>query len=85
MYLHVTGTVTAEREQLAPHAEDEARVLRRLKADGVVLSSFRRTDRPGAFLIVEAESLDSAREQLGQLPYAAHGLLTFEFIEVGRL
>jgi uncharacterized protein YciI len=85
MYLHVTGTVTAEREQLVPHAEEEARVLRRLKADGVVLCSFRRTDKPGAFLIVEADSLDSARERLDQLPYVANGLLTFEFIEVDRL
>ncbi|MFE6961620.1 YciI family protein [Streptomyces sp. NPDC057696] len=85
MYLHVTGLVTAERDRLAPHADEEARVLRRLKADGVVLSSFRRTDKPGAFLIVEAESLDSAREHLNQLPYAANGFLTFEFTEVGRL
>lgn len=85
MYLHVTGIVTAEREQLAPHAEEEARVLRSLKADGVVLSSFRRTDKPGAFLIVEADSLDSARERLSQLPYVANGFLTFEFIEVDRL
>ncbi|WP_329535466.1 YciI family protein [Streptomyces sp. NBC_01450] len=81
----MTGTVTAEREQLVPHAEEEARVLRRLKADGVVLCSFRRTDKPGAFLIVEADSLDSARERLDQLPYVANGLLTFEFIEVDRL
>ncbi|MGW4673857.1 YciI family protein [Streptomyces sp. NPDC004324] len=85
MYLHVTGTVTAERERLAPHAEEEARVLRRLKADGVVLSSFRRTDTPGAFLIVEAESAHAARELLGQLPYVAHGYLTLEFLEVDRL
>ncbi|MEU6495094.1 hypothetical protein ACWEQ2_24295 [Streptomyces sp. NPDC004096] len=84
MYLHVTGTVT-DPSGLAAHAADEARVLRELKADGVVLSAFRRNDRPGAFLLVEAESVRDAQDRLGRLPYAANGLLTFEFIEVSRL
>ena len=84
MYLYVTGTVT-DPGGLAPHAEGEARVLRELKADGVVLSAFRRHDRPGAFLIVEADSLQDAQQKLGRLPYAANGLLTFEYVEVSRL
>ncbi|MFF7472859.1 YciI family protein [Streptomyces sp. NPDC008092] len=83
MYLHVTGTVT-DPGGLAAHAEGEARVLRELKADGVVLAAFRRDDGPGAFLVVEADSLQDARNKLGRLPYAAHGLLTFEYVEVSR-
>jgi uncharacterized protein YciI len=84
MYLHVTGTVT-DPSGLAAHAEGEARVLRELKADGVVLSAFRRHDRPGAFLLVEAESLQEAQDKLGRLPYAENGLLTFEYVEISRL
>ncbi|MFJ9559094.1 hypothetical protein ACIRQQ_03510 [Streptomyces fuscichromogenes] len=84
MYFHVTGTVT-DPGRLSAHAEGEARVLRELKADGVVLSAFRRQDRPGAFLLVEADDVQDAQHQLGRLPYAANGLLTFEYIEVSRL
>ncbi|MFE7789778.1 hypothetical protein [Streptomyces sp. NPDC057460] len=80
----MTGTVT-DPSGLGAHAEGEARVLRELKADGVVLSAFRRHDQPGAFLLVEAESLQDAQDKLGRLPYAANGLLTFDYIEISRL
>ncbi|MDT0469264.1 YciI family protein [Streptomyces gibsoniae] len=84
MYLHVTGTVTAT-DGLAAHSEEEARVLRELKADGIVLSAFRRHDGPGAFLVVEADSLQDAEAELGRLPYVANGLLTFDYVEISRL
>jgi hypothetical protein len=84
MYVHVTGTVT-EPAQLAPHAEEEARVLRELKDDGIVLSAYRRHDRPGAFLLVEADSLQDARDELSRLPFAANGLVTYEYTEISPL
>ncbi|MFJ8492899.1 hypothetical protein ACIRBZ_31820 [Streptomyces sp. NPDC094038] len=80
----MTGTIT-DPGGPAPHAEGEARVLRELKADGVVLSAFRRDDRPGAFLIVQADSPQDAQDRPGRLPCAASGLLTFEYVEVSRL
>jgi uncharacterized protein YciI len=81
MHLHVTGTVT-DRDALAAHPEEERRVLGELKAEGTVVIALRRHDRPGAFLVVEAESLDDARRRLARLPYVAKGLLALDYTEV---
>jgi hypothetical protein len=47
--------------------------------------SLGRTDRPGAFMIVQAESLGEAKDRLERLPFVSEGLMTLDFEEVIRL
>jgi uncharacterized protein YciI len=35
--------------------------------------------------ILEAPSLQEAREQMNRLPFVAHGLLTFDYTEITEL
>jgi hypothetical protein len=84
MYLHTTGTVP-DIDKLAPDWDEETRTLAVLHAEGVVKNVFRIKDRPGVYLIVEANDVEDARKQLGRLPFVSNGLLLFEFEPVEKL
>jgi len=84
MYVHATGTIP-DPGKLEPYRPEETRVLAELHAEGVVKSLFRLSDRPGVYLIVEADDVEEARRQVGRLPYVSHGLLLFEFEPVEKL
>jgi uncharacterized protein YciI len=84
MYLHATGTVP-DIDKLAPYWDEETRTLAVLHAEGVVKNVFRIKDRPGVYLIVEANDVEDARKQLGRQPFDSNGLLLFEFEPVEKL
>jgi uncharacterized protein YciI len=84
MYLHATGTIP-DLDKLEPYRPEETWVLAELHAEGVVKNLFRLSDRPGVYLIVEADDVEEARRQVGRLPYVSHGLLLFEFEPVEKL
>ena len=44
-------------DALAPHLDDEMRVLRELKAEGVVKSAYRRAAGPGFYFLLEGPSI----------------------------
>ena len=46
MYLHATGTIP-DPDKLEPYWPEETRILAELRAEGVVKSLFRLSDRPG--------------------------------------
>jgi len=56
MYVHATGTIP-DLDKLEPYRPEETRVLAELHAEGVVKSLFRLSDRPGVYLIVEADNV----------------------------
>lgn len=84
MYLHATGTIP-DLDKLAPYWPEESRVLAELHAEGVVKNLYRLSDRPGVYLIVEADDVEEARRQVGRPPFVSHGLLIFEFEPVEKL
>ena len=84
MYLHATGTIP-DLDKLAPYWPEESRVLTKLHAEGVVKNLYRLSDRPGVYLIVEADDVEEARRQVGRPPFVSHGLLIFEFEPVEKL
>jgi uncharacterized protein YciI len=84
MYLHAIGTVP-DIDKLAPYWDEEKRTLAELHAEGVVKNVFRLTDRPGVYIIVEANDVEDARKQLGRLPFVRNGLLFFEVEPVDKL
>ena len=67
-------------DALAPHLDEEMRVLRELKADGVIKSAYRRAAGPGFYFILEGPSIDSVRERIdATLPFVIENLATLEY------
>jgi hypothetical protein len=52
---------------------------------GLITDMYWKTDNSGAVLILEADNLDQAREQLGSLPMDQHGMTTFTYIPITPL
>jgi hypothetical protein len=81
MRFHATGTITSPR-QLAEHAEDETKVLEQLLDEGVVEHFYLRTDRSGAYFILEADDLATAQRHMYRLPFVAHDLMHLDYTEI---
>jgi hypothetical protein len=65
-------------EQLAPLAEAEAAAAYLLQARGIIRSAHMCPERPGAMLVLEADSLADASSHLATLPLVAAGLIGFD-------
>jgi NAD(P)H dehydrogenase (quinone) len=76
------GSITRP-DALAPHLDDEMRVLRELKAEGVVKSAYRRSAGPGFYFILEGPSIDAVRDRVdANLPFVIENLATLEYDEI---
>ena len=70
-------------DALAPHLDEEMRVLRQLKSDGVIKSAYRRAAGPGFYFLLEGPSIDAVRERIDTtLPFAIENLATLEYDEI---
>ena len=70
-------------DALAPHLDDEMRVLRDLKAKGVIKSAYRRSAGPGFYFIHEGASIDTVRERIDtNLPFVIEDVATLEYDEI---
>jgi hypothetical protein len=82
MIVIAKGSITRP-DALAPHLDDEIRVLRELKAEGVVKSAYRRAAGPGFYFILEGHSIDAVREQIDTtLPFVIENLATLDYDEI---
>jgi muconolactone delta-isomerase len=57
--------------------EQESQRVRELYAGGFLRSIWRRKDKPGAVLLLEAATEEEAREKAFSLPLAQKGMLEF--------
>ena len=73
----------ASLEKYQPHLLDEARHAWQLYKGGLVRDIYFRQDRPGVAIIAEAESVQAARQALGEFPLAKAGLIGWEVIPLG--
>ena len=64
----------------APHLDTEARAIWKLAQAGIVREIYFRDDRPQAVIMLEAPSIDAARDILSRLPLVQAGLIEFEVI-----
>lgn len=71
-------TESFSEEAFAPVLEPEAQAIRTLYAQGIVRSVWSRDDVPGACLLLEAESLDRAREIVASFPLVERGMAEVE-------
>ena len=79
MIVLAKGSITNP-DALAPHLDDEMRVLRELKAEGLVKSAYRRSAGPGFYFILEGPSIDTVRERIdATLPFIIENLATLEY------
>jgi hypothetical protein len=81
---HATGAVS-DPSKLGPYIDEEMKILADLKSEGVVEHAYRRSQGPGVFLIVNANVLGDAQQQLDRLPFVPEGLMTFDFIPVNEI
>jgi uncharacterized protein YciI len=84
MYFFATGHVTSP-DKIGPFLEEEKRVLSELRQQGLVREAFTPVGGHGVISILEAPSLQEAREQMNRLPFVAHGLMTFDYTEIAEL
>ena len=81
MLLHVTG-VTRTDVDIRPLIPAEQEALRALREAGVVQQSYIRADHAGGYFIVEAESIEAARQHMATLPFVEQGIMTTEYAEL---
>jgi uncharacterized protein YciI len=84
MLFHVTGHIP-DPSLLGPHVAAEQVVSQQLQDEGSTLFAVRRTDRPGVFLLIEADDLAHAQANMARLPFVAAGLMTLDYVEVSRV
>jgi muconolactone delta-isomerase len=58
----------------------EANRVRELYTAGSIRSIWRRKDKPGAAILMEAASEEDARAQVATLPLAERGMLNFSVV-----
>jgi uncharacterized protein YbjT (DUF2867 family) len=76
------GSITRP-DALAPHLDDEMRVMRELKAEGVIESAYRRATGPGFYFILKGRDIDAVRQRVDtSLPFVIEDLATLEYDEI---
>ena len=81
MIVHARFFITHP-DALAPHLDDEMRVLAELKAEGVVKAAYRRAAGPGGYFILEGTTVGAVRERVEALPFVIENLMTLEYDEI---
>ena len=69
-------------DALAPHINDEMRVVEELKAEGIMKAVYRRAAGPGVYLPLEGSSIDAIRDRVDTLPFVVEGLMTLDYEEI---
>ena len=72
----------AKPDALAPHINDEMRVVEELKAEGIMKAVYRRAAGPGVYLLLEGASIDAIRDRADTLPFVVEGLMTLDYEEI---
>ena len=81
MIVFARGSITNP-DELGPFVDDEKRVVKQLKDEGVVQAVYRRAAGPGTLLILEGQNIDAIRERMDILPFVVEGLMTLEYEEI---
>jgi muconolactone delta-isomerase len=81
MIVLAKGSITKP-DALAPHINDEMRVVEELKAEGIMKAVYRRASGPGVYLLLEGSSIDVIRDQVDTLPFVVEGLMTLDYEEI---
>lgn len=83
MKIFVVATRTGKPEDVEPHLAKEAKKALQLVAEDFFREIYSRADGNGAILVIEADSVEAAKQRTAELPLVAAGLLELEFYPVG--
>jgi hypothetical protein len=81
MIVFATGSISNP-DELGPFVDDEMRVVKQLKDEGVIQAVYRRAAGPGVLLILEGERVDAIRDRIETLPFVVQGFMTLEYEEI---
>jgi hypothetical protein len=81
MIVLAKGSITKP-DALAPHVNDEMRVVAELKAEGIMKAVYRRAAGPGVYLLLEGSSIGAIRDRADTLPFVVEGLMTLDYEEI---
>jgi muconolactone delta-isomerase len=81
MIVLARGSITNP-DALAPHINDEMRVVEELKAEGIMKAVYRRAAGPGVYLLLEGPGIDAIRDRVDTLPFIVEGLMTLDYEEI---
>jgi muconolactone delta-isomerase len=81
MIVLAKGSITKP-DALAPHVNDEMRVVEELKAEGIMKAVYRRAAGPGVYLLLEGSSINAIRDRVDTLPFVVEGLMTLDYEEI---
>ncbi|QOK91307.1 superoxide dismutase [Ralstonia pseudosolanacearum] len=73
----------ASPDRYQPYLQDEVRHGWQLYKSGIVRDIDFRQDRPGVAIIAECDSVEAARQVLGEFPLAKAGLIDWDVIPLG--
>jgi uncharacterized protein YciI len=79
-FLITAGAPT--KEGWEAYKAEEAKVVSELRAEGVLSASYRRADGAGVFGIAHGADLAAVKAQIARLPFVAHGLIEFDYVEI---
>ncbi|GAA0911868.1 hypothetical protein GCM10009552_25750 [Rothia nasimurium] len=80
-----SGNAPLTPEQRQQYMPSEVPATLRLYLDGKMDQFWFRGDTPGVVFLINAETVEEARDIVGTLPLAKAGILNFDFIPVGPL
>ena len=64
---------------------DEVPATLKYYLDGTIEQFWSRNDAPGVVFLMNVDSIEQAKEQIGALPLVSRGFASYEFIPVGPL
>ncbi len=67
-------------DQVMPVVKKEIKAAKGFYQEGFIRQIWHRGDEPGAVLLLEADSLETAKEKLSALPMVKAGMLETEMI-----
>jgi hypothetical protein len=80
---NIVKPVTPEqRQEIMPK---EVPATLKLYLDGKIDQFWARTDKPGVVFLLNAESVEQAKETLKNLPLVTEGFAEYEFLPLGPL
>ncbi len=62
----------------------ETQLVWQMQRDGFLREIYFDPDRPAVVVVLEAESLETARARLAELPMVSAGLIDFDLIRLGH-
>ena len=80
--MHVLAVGTFTTQDFQQHLPEEGEVVARWFQEGALKDVYLKADRSGPILVLNDTDTAGAQKRMADLPFVAHGVATFEYIEI---